>query len=121
MVASCSINNDGEMLAVVTIPDEHAGDIPWALKTCLYRQSIDTVYIALDYLDRVPGVKDLSPSELIETLDATRPVKAIPLQGSSFVPTCWMRETFPFEGVDLICDTVDNVARQAYAGHISRN
>ena len=49
------------MLAVVTIPDEHAGDIPWALKTCLYRQSIDTVYIALDYLDRVPGVKDLNP------------------------------------------------------------
>ena len=95
------INDEGEMLAVVTIPDEHAGELPWCLKTCLYWQAIDTVYIALDYLDRIPGVKDLSPAELIETLDATRPTRAIPLQGHTFVPVDWMRETFPFEGVGL--------------------
>ena len=63
----------------------------------------------------------LGPAELIERLDAADSIRVIPFEGTAFVPTSWLRETFPFESMDMLCQAIEEVAREAWAQYNHRN
>ena len=115
------INDAGEGLTIVNVTHEKLEHVPWTLKTCLYRDAIDTVYMSLDYLDHIDEVKNLGPAELIERLDAADAIRVIPFEGTMFVPCDWIRETFPCESTETLCRAIEEVSREAWAQFNQRN